>query len=116
MAILDLRIPRIPLPAPATRTGCRTDPQTFDVERGEVSDPAAADRIRRAKTTCRACPIAVACLRWALIHPDLSRDGVWAATTAPERATLRRRLEVRLGPGWAEALARKEPATVGTPQ
>ncbi|MEV6533680.1 WhiB family transcriptional regulator [Streptomyces sp. NPDC051639] len=109
MAILDLRVPRIPLPAPAKRTGCRTDPQTFDVERGEVTDTAAADRIRRAKATCRACPIAAACLRWALAHPDLSRGGIWAATTDPERAALRRRLEARLGPDWVNILATNAP-------
>ncbi|MEV5785067.1 WhiB family transcriptional regulator [Streptomyces sp. NPDC052287] len=105
MAILDLRVQRIPLPTPATRTACRNDTQTFDVERGEVTDPAAADRIRQAKATCRTCPIATACLRWALTHPDLSRGGVWAATTAPERAALRRRLEKRLGPDWVNVLA-----------
>ncbi|MFJ4931660.1 WhiB family transcriptional regulator [Streptomyces sp. NPDC088736] len=105
MAILDLRVPRIPLPSPTTQTGCRTDPQTFDVERGEVTDKAAADRIRRAKATCRTCPIAEACLRWALAHPDLSRGGIWAATTDPERAALRRRLEARLGQDWVNILA-----------
>lgn len=109
MAILDLRVPRIPLPAPAMRTGCRNDPQRFDVERGEVTDSAAADRIRRAKATCRTCPIAAACLRWALAHPDLSRGGVWAATTEPERAALRRRLETRLGPDWVNILATNAP-------
>ncbi|MER6441305.1 WhiB family transcriptional regulator [Streptomyces sp. NPDC001185] len=116
MAIIDLREQRIPLPAPAEgTTACRTDPRAFDVERGQVSDPAEADRIRKAKAGCRTCPVAAACLRWALIHPDLSRDGVWAATTAPDRSALRRRLEARLGPQWAEVLATKAPATVGPP-
>ncbi|WUS43364.1 WhiB family transcriptional regulator [Streptomyces mirabilis] len=75
---------RIPLPTPATPTACHSNPQAFDVDRGEVTDPAAADRIRQAKATCRTCPIAAACLRWALTHPDLTRIGVWAATTAFE--------------------------------
>ncbi|MET8291362.1 WhiB family transcriptional regulator [Streptomyces sp. NPDC005132] len=114
MAILDLRVQRIPLPTPATRTACRNDPQTFDVERGEVTDSAAADGIRQAKATCRTCPIATACLRWALTHPDLSRGGVWAATTEPERTKLRKRLKSRLGSGWAEVLAAK--ATAGAPR
>ncbi|MFD1277906.1 WhiB family transcriptional regulator [Streptomyces kaempferi] len=102
MAILDSGVPRIPLPASATRTACRNDPQRFDVERGEVTASAAADRIRQAKATCRTCPIAAACLRWALTHTDLSRGGVWTATTEPERAALRRRLEKRLGPDRGE--------------
>ncbi|MEU8952452.1 WhiB family transcriptional regulator [Streptomyces sp. NPDC048489] len=107
MAIIDLRVQRIPLPTPATRTACRTDSRAFDVERGQVSDPAEADRIRQAKAGCRTCPVAAACLRWALLHPDLSRDGVWAATTAPDRSALRRRLEERLGPQWTDVLATK---------
>ncbi|MFJ9482668.1 WhiB family transcriptional regulator [Streptomyces mirabilis] len=97
---------RIPLPTPATPTACHSNPQAFDVDRGEVTDPAAADRIQRAKTTCRTCPIAAACLRWALTHPDLTRTNVWAATTAPERAALRKRLAGRLGPNWVGVIAR----------
>ncbi|MFF0001441.1 WhiB family transcriptional regulator [Streptomyces avermitilis] len=95
---------RIPLPTPATLTACHSNPKAFDVDRGEVTDPAAADRIRQAKATCRTCPIAEACLRWALAHPDQTRIGVWAATTAPECATLRRRLKSRLGPDWVDVL------------
>ncbi|MEU2865998.1 WhiB family transcriptional regulator [Streptomyces mirabilis] len=102
---------RIPLPTPATPTACHSNPQAFDVDRGEVTDPAAADRIRQAKATCRTCPIAAACLRWALTHPDLTRIGVWAATTAPDRTALRRRLENRLGPNWVDVLAAETPST-----
>ncbi|MFE2584559.1 WhiB family transcriptional regulator [Streptomyces sp. NPDC059378] len=103
--------PSIPFPAPPTRTACQQAPRTFDVDRGEITDPAATDRIRQAKTACRACPIATACLRWALANPTLTRTNVWAATTAPERAALRKRLVGRLGPNWVGVMARQRSST-----
>ncbi|MET7458307.1 WhiB family transcriptional regulator [Streptomyces sp. NPDC005574] len=104
---VDHHDPRIPFPVPATPTACRRTPQAFDVDRGEVSDLTAADRIRQAKAACRACPAAAACMRWALAHPALTRTNVWAATTAPERAALRKRLVGRLGPDWIGVIARQ---------
>ncbi|MEU6417850.1 WhiB family transcriptional regulator [Streptomyces spiralis] len=54
-------------------------------------------RPHRAKAACRRCPIATACLQWALSHPGLTPEGSWAATTARERALLRQRLTARFG-------------------
>lgn len=46
------------------------------------------DQIAEAKALCNACPLQDLCLEWALPKPDL--DGIWAATTPPERRRLRR--------------------------
>ena len=99
-------VQHIPFPTPPTPTACRRIPRMFDVDRGEATDPAAADRIETAKAACRRCPVAESCLRWALAHPDATRTNVWAATTAGERTRLRARLARRLGPNWTAALAR----------
>ncbi|MFB6961159.1 WhiB family transcriptional regulator [Streptomyces sp. NPDC056309] len=85
---------RIPFPYSPTPTACRTQPQTFAYERSISSDPEVRARIARAKTTCRRCPIAAACLQWAL-----------AAATASERTGLRHRLIARLGKDWVAVVA-----------
>ncbi|MCX5055077.1 WhiB family transcriptional regulator [Streptomyces sp. NBC_00474] len=103
---METTVQSIPFPTPATPTECRRSPRTFDVARGEATDPVAADRIRAAKAACRRCPIAESCLRWALANPDQTPTNVWAATTAGERTLLRSRLARRLGPDWIDALAR----------
>ncbi|MFF2470405.1 hypothetical protein [Streptomyces mirabilis] len=46
-----------------------------------------------------------------LTQPDLTRIGVWAATTAPDRSALRRRLENRLGPDWVNVIAAQTPSS-----
>ncbi|MGW1616845.1 WhiB family transcriptional regulator [Streptomyces sp. NPDC002285] len=99
-------VQRTPFPTPASPTACRRSPQTFDVVRGELTDPATASRIRAAKAACRRCPIAADCLRWALANPDQTPTSVWGATTAGERTVLRTRLARRLGPNWIQVLAR----------
>jgi|GEM_PF-4605877 len=114
----------IPFPAPATPTACRTQPALFDHGvRGTSPDD--ARRVAQARALCTDCPVAVDCLKWALAHPDLSPEGIWAGTTPAQRRTLRRRLVDRLGPRWAavvaeqdrrrkerQALARHQPLTV----
>ena len=45
-------------------------------------------QIDLAKAACETCPIRSLCLAWAL--PIKNLDGVWAATTPPERRRLRR--------------------------
>jgi WhiB family redox-sensing transcriptional regulator len=42
-------------------------------------------QIEQARDVCRRCPAIRDCLTWALTH---SEHGVWAATTADERADL----------------------------
>lgn len=46
------------------------------------------EQIDEARRICEGCPALAECLAWAVDHPDL--DGVWAATTPPERRRLRR--------------------------
>lgn len=41
--------------------------------------------IEQARSICRRCPVIRECLTWALTHTE---HGVWAATTAEERAEL----------------------------
>ncbi|MGW0632984.1 WhiB family transcriptional regulator [Streptomyces sp. NPDC002758] len=99
--------PRIPFPCTETPLACRTNPAWFIHEHGQ-SGPDDADRIERAKTACGGCPIAAGCLKWALANPKLTSSGIWAATTARQRTTLRRRLQVRLGLDWLDVVAQAD--------
>jgi WhiB family redox-sensing transcriptional regulator len=44
-------------------------------------------QIDEAREICNSCPMRVLCLEWAVARPEL--DGIWAATTPPERRRLR---------------------------
>lgn len=46
------------------------------------------DRIEAAKALCADCPVRDLCLAWAVPQADL--EGIWAATTPPDRRRLRR--------------------------
>lgn len=52
---------------------------------------AALGQAERAKAVCAGCPVAEACLAWALVTGQDA--GVWGAKTEDERRTLRRRLQ-----------------------
>lgn len=51
--------------------------------------PTAAE-LERARRICVRCPVRVECLAYALEHPRLTEDGIWAGFSAPQRRTLRR--------------------------
>ncbi|WP_460074093.1 WhiB family transcriptional regulator [Streptomyces sp. YKOK-I1] len=99
--------PRIPFPHTEELLACREHPAWFVHEYGQTTD-GDADRIERAKAACGGCPIAAGCLKWALANPDLTPSGIWAATTARQRTTLRRRLQIRLGLDWVGAVAQAD--------
>ncbi len=100
--------PRIPFPRTEQPTACRANPGWFSHER---TTGAQRERdIARAKKACRACPVAEGCLKWALANPDLTRVGVWAATTPRDRTALRQRLKERLGQDWVGAVAAQDAA------
>ncbi|MGY0021766.1 WhiB family transcriptional regulator [Streptomyces sp. cg35] len=61
------------------------DPELFFPVGG--SGPALQD-VREAKAVCRRCPVADACLDWALRTGQTT--GVWGGTSEVERATLHR--------------------------
>lgn len=98
--------PPIPFPRSTTRLACRTNPHWFAHER--TGSPSARQDIERAKRACYGCPIATDCLKWVLTHADLTRIGVWAATTPRQRTRLRHRLAHRLGADWINAIARAD--------
>ncbi|MGH8904763.1 MAG: WhiB family transcriptional regulator [Egibacteraceae bacterium] len=53
----------------------------------------ALEQADRAKAVCASCPVAEACLEWAL---QTNQDaGIWGAKTEDERRTLRRRQQRR---------------------
>jgi hypothetical protein len=97
--------PRIPFPHTNTTLACRTNPALFVHEHGQTSSKEDRDRIERARTACRGCPIAADCLKWALANPSLTPTGVWAATISRERTGLRRRLQQRHGLDWVGVVA-----------
>lgn len=69
------------------RAACRTeDPELFF--------PLGADgiwalQVEQAKAVCRRCPVAEACLRYALTNP--TNDGIFGGLTAGERRSIQRR-------------------------
>ncbi|GAA0402693.1 hypothetical protein GCM10009530_63320 [Microbispora corallina] len=46
-------------------------------------------QIEEAKAVCRRCPIREKCLDDVLTNPEMATDGIWAATTPPERRRMR---------------------------
>jgi hypothetical protein len=106
--------PRIPFPHTNSTLACRTDPALFVHEHGQNSKDD-RDRIERARTACRGCPIAAGCLKWALANPKLTPTGIWAATTSWDRAGLRRRLRLRHGLDWVGVVARANEPSVNGP-
>jgi WhiB family redox-sensing transcriptional regulator len=103
---------RFPFPATGTRTPCQTNPGAFDYTIGDRSgDRAAAEqKLEKAGQACAGCPVAEACLLWALVNADATRSGIFAGTTPRQRTTLRKRLADRLGPDWIDVLAEREQA------
>ncbi|MGP3950942.1 WhiB family transcriptional regulator [Streptomyces sp. 7N604] len=99
--------PRIPFPHTDAPLACRTNPAWFAHEHGQTS-PDDVARIEHARTACRSCPIADGCLKWALANAPLIPTGIWAATTARQRTTLRRRLQLRLGIDWVGVVAQAD--------
>jgi transcription factor WhiB len=96
------------LPATDSRLACRLDQDTFMIE--GISTPEGAAAVKRAKAACRQCPVAEACLKWALANPESTRIGVWAATTPTERRALRKGLVERLGEDWPQIVAAQDAA------
>ncbi|MEU0032089.1 WhiB family transcriptional regulator [Streptomyces sp. NPDC006335] len=103
---------RFDFPHSPTPTRCQQEPETFDFTNGDrAADRAVTDRrLAKARKACSGCPIAADCLKWALVNKDLTRHGVWAATTPGQRNDLRKRLADRLGPDWISVLAEQEQA------
>ncbi|MFD7004120.1 WhiB family transcriptional regulator [Streptomyces mirabilis] len=99
--------PRILFPHTDAPLACRTNPDWFVHEHGQNSKDALA-RIERAKTACSGCPIAAGCLKWALANRELTPNGIWAATTARQRAGLRQRLQLRHGLDWVGVVAQAD--------
>ncbi|WP_398691773.1 hypothetical protein [Streptomyces atratus] len=48
------------------------------------------------------------CLKWVLANPDLTKTGVWAATTKRDRTQLRKQLVARLGEDWIGVVAEQD--------
>ena len=53
--------------------------------------PATGDPVRQARAICAACPVRIACLRYALADPVALRHGIWGGTTPRHRREIRRR-------------------------
>jgi len=59
----------------------------------ELWFPTTGEAAPAARAACERCPVAGACLAWALDH---ERHGCWAGTTAEERTRLRREYGIKL--------------------
>ncbi|MCX4799897.1 WhiB family transcriptional regulator [Streptomyces sp. NBC_01242] len=102
---------RIPFPHTEQTLRCRTNPALFEIEdihnTGEDSH-AREKALTKAARACSGCPIVKGCLKWALANPDLTKTGVWAATTARDRKQLRKKLVERLGADWVAVVAEQD--------
>jgi WhiB family redox-sensing transcriptional regulator len=108
MASLSPSIPHVELPDFGREAPCIAHPEPY-LRLGTATDEKDREReVKAAKASCRNCPAANACLLWALTNPQLTKFGVWAATTPRQRQRLRERLAKRLGPDWARLLQRKQ--------
>lgn len=58
----------------------QADPDQWFPDKGQASPLAVA--------ICRDCPVATACLEYALSHPE-GQWGIWAGTTARQRRAIR---------------------------
>ncbi|MFD9029019.1 WhiB family transcriptional regulator [Streptomyces parvulus] len=102
---------RIPFPHTDQALRCRTEPGLFALEDipNTDEDPRAREKtLVKAKHACSGCPIVTGCLKWALANADLTKNGVWAATTARDRKQLRKQLVARLGDDWAGVVAEQD--------
>ncbi|MEU6680913.1 WhiB family transcriptional regulator [Streptomyces sp. NPDC046925] len=102
---------RIPFPHTDQRLRCRTEPALFaieDVHNTEDDSHAREKVLIKAKRACSGCPIVTGCLKWALANPDLTKTGVWAATTARDRKQLLAQLTDRLGEDWIGVVAEQD--------
>ncbi|MFI5945540.1 WhiB family transcriptional regulator [Streptomyces uncialis] len=100
--------PRIPFPHTDHALRCRTNPALFEIEdiHNTAGNPRAREKaLGAARHACSGCPIVTGCLKWALANPDLTKTGVWAATTARDRKQLRKKLVERLGEDWVGVVA-----------
>lgn len=62
-----------------------TDPEIFFPDKGHPAAPA--------KRICMQCTVRLACLAWAVEHPE-RLDGIWGGLTRHERSVIRRQTEV----------------------
>ncbi|MEV2255876.1 WhiB family transcriptional regulator [Streptomyces sp. NPDC050147] len=101
---------RIPFPHTDVPLRCRTEPALFAIEDIHTSEYryARQEALTKAQHACAGCPIAKGCLKWALANPDLTKTGVWAATTARDRKQLRQQLTARLGDDWVGVVAEQD--------
>ncbi|MEW2166942.1 WhiB family transcriptional regulator [Streptomyces sp. NPDC007084] len=99
----------IPFPRSEGAPRCSAEPELFQWDADGPPLGGDADRVtRRAKSICRKCSLAEACLKWALANEELAMTGIWGATTVRERRALRARLLERLGPEWIARLGQEE--------
>lgn len=88
--------PRVPFPRTDEKLSCQTEPKLFAIQ--DITDRAGREKaLAKARLACSGCPIVKGCLQWALANKQLTPTGVWAATTARQRTTLRKDLVRRLG-------------------
>ncbi|WP_331762460.1 WhiB family transcriptional regulator [Streptomyces sp. NBC_01508] len=101
---------RIPFPHTEQPLRCRTNPALFEIEDIHTGDnrDAREKALTKATHACSGCPIVQGCLKWALANPDLTKTGVWAATTVRDRKQLRKNLVARLGDDWVAVVAEQD--------
>ncbi|GGP90242.1 WhiB family transcriptional regulator [Streptomyces melanogenes] len=102
---------RIPFPHTEQPLRCRTTPDLFAIEDIHDTDEEPRGRekaLAKATHACSGCPVVTGCLKWALANPELTKAGVWAATTLRERTRLRKQLVGRLGDDWVGVVAEQD--------
>ncbi|WP_329460694.1 WhiB family transcriptional regulator [Streptomyces sp. NBC_01497] len=98
--------PAIPYPVDDQPTGCRTNPDLFLHDERDTSRRS-KEAAAQAVAECAGCPIAAACLKWALVNSHMTQLGIWGGTTAADRERMRDDLRQRFGRDWMNTLARQ---------
>jgi hypothetical protein len=93
----------VPLPPTTGTEPCQSGETPFTLDDYGYRRP----EVKTAKRLCQHCPLAPACLAWALANPTLSEEGIWGGTTPRQRNTLRKRLHARLGSNRVDGALRK---------
>jgi hypothetical protein len=100
----------VPLPDFTGTEPCFDRPERFFHDAYNRDQP----EVRAALRECRHCPLAPVCLVWALANPDLSRHGIWGATTPRQRTRLRTKVAARVGTDRVDATYRSAYTTAVT--
>lgn len=86
-------MPRLSNPFDGRQLCATVDKDWFFPDEHEDTTTVMNVKTMNAKAVCRACPLTMACLEYALKTPSL--EGIWGGTTKQERKQIKRKMRSR---------------------